>query len=227
MTKHQNFYAKLAGISYVTFTIAGLTKMFLNLKLTSIDMLETNGLFQDEMQFRFGIFLEIILFLAVILASTSFYAVTKSINKQLSQTALCLRLVELIVGGMAVVFGITMLAIANKSYFPELLDIEQMRIVLIVVSNFINPAYEYSWIFMGFAGIITFYLLSQARYIPKFLGVWGVITYSSLIIYPIAKLLIPNLPREVMFVMFPGALFELTVGIWLMIKGINIPIKTS
>jgi hypothetical protein len=45
----------------------------------------------------------------------------------------------------------------------------------------------------------------------------------SLILYPLAKLLIADLPREVMFVLFPGALFELGVGIWLLIVGIKIP----
>ena len=53
---------------------------------------------------------------------------------------------------------------------------------------------------------------------------WGIVTYLSLILYPLATLLIPDLPREVMFVMFPGALFELLVGIWLLTMGINIPI---
>jgi hypothetical protein len=46
----------------------------------------------------------------------------------------------------------------------------------------------------------------------------------SLILYPLAKLLIPDLPREAMIVLFPGALFELGVGIWLLTMGINIPI---
>ena len=47
-----------------------------------------------------------------------------------------------------------------------------------------------------------------------------------MIVYPLAKLLIADLPREVMFVMFPGALFELLVGIWLLTIGIKIPIDS-
>lgn len=76
---------------------------------------------------------------------------------------------------------------------------------------------------MGFAGVITFYLFFKTRYIPRVWSVWGIVTYSSLILYPLAKLLIPDLPREVMFVMFPGALFELGVGLWLLTMGVNIP----
>lgn len=228
MTENQNqnqtnvsLYAKLAGLSYVVFTLAGFTKMFLNPRLSDLNTLELNGLFQNEMHFRLNIALEVVIFLAVVGATVSFYAITKSISKQLSRTAVCLRLVELIVGGMAVVFGMTMLNIASKPYFLDLLDLEQLRTVLLIVANFVMPAYEYSWISMGFAGIITFYLLYKAQNLPKGLAVWGVVTYTSLIVYPLAKILIPDLPREVMYVMFPGALFELTVGIWLMKNGLK------
>jgi hypothetical protein len=122
---------------------------------------------------------------------------------------------------MAVVISIAMLAFANRTYFSQLLDPDQLQAVIAVISGLRTPAYEYSWIFMGFAGVITFYLFFKTKYIPRAWSVWGMITYTSLILYPIAKVLIADLPREAMFVLFPGALFELGVGIWLMVKGID------
>lgn len=220
----QLFYAKMAGLSYVIFTVAGLIKNFaLNGRLADINAEQITSLFQNELHFRLGIFAETVMFLGVVMASVSFYIVFRSVNKQLAQTALCLRICEIILGGIAVVMSMAMLALAHKSYLLDLYDLEQLRVLLGVVASFINPAYEYSWIFMGFAGVITFYLFFKTRYISRFWAVWGMITYSSLILYPIAKLLIADLPREVMFVLFPGALFELSVGIWLMVKGINLP----
>lgn len=219
----QNFYAKMAGLSYIVFTLAGFTLNFLlNTKLSDLESVQLNGLFENEMHFRLAIFAETIMFLAVIIASVSFYVVFKSVNKQLAQTALCLRLVEIIVGGIAVVISMAMLAISKKSHLVATLDIEQIRTLVIIASSFKMPAYEYSWISMGFAGVITFYLFYKTNLIPRAWSIWGLITYSSLILYPIAKLLIADLPREVMLVMFPGALFELGVGIWLLIKGVKI-----
>ncbi|MEW6999222.1 DUF4386 domain-containing protein [Colwelliaceae bacterium BS250] len=220
----QYLYARIAGLSYIIFTVAGLVKNFLlNTKMSDISAVQVNSIFENEMHFRLGIVAEIIMFLAVIMASVSFYVVLKSVNKQLAQTALCLRLVEVIIGGIAVVISMAMLALSNKAYLLEMFDLQQLRIIVGVASSFIMPAYEYSWISMGFAGVITFYLFFKTRYIPRIWSVWGIITYLSLILYPLAKLLIPDLPREVMFVMFPGALFELGVGIWLLVMGINIP----
>ena len=221
--KLQYFYARLAGLSYIVFTVAGLVKNFLlNTKLSSIDAIEITSIFENEIHFRLGILAETIIFLGVIMASVSFYVVLKSVNKQLAQTALCLRLVEIIIGGIAVVISMAMLALSNKTYLVEMFDLEQLRTIVGVASSFIMPAYEYSWISMGFAGVITFYLFFKSSYIPRAWSVWGIVTYLSLILYPLAKLLIPDLPREAMFVMFPGALFELGVGIWLLTKGINI-----
>ncbi|MFT5675722.1 MAG: hypothetical protein ACI808_001654 [Paraglaciecola sp.] len=220
----QYFYARVAGLSYIIFTVAGFVKNFaLNINLSDIDAIQASSMFENEMHFRLGIVADIIIFLGVIMASVSFYVVLKSVNKQLMQTALCLRLVEIIIGGIAAVISMAMLALSSKTYLLEMFDLEQLRIIIRVASSFRLPANEYSWIFMGFAGVITFYLFFKSRYIPRIWSVWGIITYSSLILYPLAKLLIPDLPREVMFVMFPGALFELGVGIWLLTVGIKIP----
>lgn len=224
----QYFYARLAGFSYIVFTVAGLVKNFwLNTRLSDIGAIQANSIFENEMHFRLGIAAEAIMFLGVLMASVSFYVVLKSVNRQLALTALCLRLCEIILGGLAVVISMAMLALSSKTYLLEMFDLEQLRILVRVASSFRMPAYEYSWISMGFAGVITFYLFFRSRYIPRVWSVWGIFTYLSLILYPLAKLLIPDLPREAMFVLFPGALFELLVGIWLLTMGVNIPIDSD
>jgi len=221
----QYLYARLAGFYYILFTVAGLVKNYLlNTYMSDVSGVQASGIFENEMHFRLGIAAEIIMFLGVVMASVSFYVVLRTVNKQLAQTALCLRLIEIIIGGVAVVISMAMLALSNKTYLLDKFDLEQLHSIVVIVSSLRVPAYEFSWIFMGIAGVITFYLFYKTRYIPRYWSVWGIITYSSLILYPLAKVLIPDLPREVMFVMFPGALFELGVGIWLLTMGIKLPI---
>ncbi|SFC56453.1 DUF4386 domain-containing protein [Pseudoalteromonas denitrificans] len=220
----QQFYARLAGFSYILFTVAGFVKNFLlDTRLSDISTAQVNSLFENEMHFRLGILAEAIMFLGVVMASMSFYLVLKSVNKPLAQTALCLRLVEIIIGSIGAVISMAMLALSNKTYLIEMFDLQQLHNIIVIAASFSLPAYEYSWIFMGFAGIITFYLFYKMHFIPRAWSVWGMITYSSLIVYPVAKLLIADLPREAMFVLFPGALFELGVGVWLLTMGIKIP----
>jgi len=223
ITTEQHLYARIAGLSYVIFTLAGLFKnLYLETRLNKLDSVFSSGLFINEMHFRIGIAAELVMFLAVVAASVSFYTVQKSLNKPLVQMALCMRMLEIIIGSMAVVFSMAMLALSNKSYLVNMLDLQQMHTLVVIASSFSVPAYEYSWVPMGVAGLITFYLFFKTRYIPRAWSVWGMVTYSSMIIYPLLKVLIPDLPKEAMYIMFPGALFELLVGIWLMVNGIRI-----
>lgn len=220
--KSQQFYARVAGLSYIVFTLAGILDNFiLSSTLASSEQFLSHGVFANEQHFRWGIFSEIVMFAAVTTASMGFYLALKPINKPLMQTALCFRLVEIIIGSFVVTVSMSMLALSNKAYLLNVFDAEQIRHIIVIASSFRQPASEYSWIFMGVAGIMTFYLFFKTNYIPKAWSVWGMITYSSLIIYPVAKLLIADLPREAMFVMFPGALFELGVGCWLLTKGLD------
>ena len=107
------------------------------------------------------------------MASMAFYLVFKTVNKPLAQTALCLRLVEIIVGGIAVVASMVMLTLSTKSNLVELLGIEQLKTMIVFAAYLRTPAYEYSWVSMGFAGVITFYLFFRPASIPESLGQYG------------------------------------------------------
>ena len=69
----QYLYARIAGFSYIVFTVAGLIKNFLlNTKLSDVDAIQANGILENEMHFRLGIAAETIMFLGVLMASVSF-----------------------------------------------------------------------------------------------------------------------------------------------------------
>ena len=186
--KQLNFYARMAGLSYLIFVIAGLLmnttldRSFVDISATGVDTILSN-----EWHFRLAAFAEVIIFSAVVSASVFFYQICRTLNKPLSQIAICCRLVELIMGSVAALMTMVIVVIANSSVLEQALEPEQIRLLIRIVAGFNLPAYEYSWIFMGFAGTITFSLFYQQRYIPKALAAWGIITYTSFIAYPVAK----------------------------------------
>ncbi|HEY0955084.1 MAG TPA: DUF4386 domain-containing protein [Roseateles sp.] len=219
-----NTYARLAGLSYVTFTLCGVVRnFFLNTKLHGLEDVQGKGLFVNELQYRLGIGLETLMFVATLLASFALYEVMKAVNPRRSLLALCFRLCEVIVGSMAVVASLFMLSLATKAQQSAAFNTEQLAAFLTHVSSLRVPAFEYSWIFMGIAGLVTFHLFYQARLMPRWLSAWGLFTYAGLIAYPMAKMLVPDLPKQVMWVIYPGALCELVIGAWLMVKGVAAP----
>lgn len=216
-------YARIAGASYVLFTLAGLAKnFFLDTRLVEVSGDRGALVFVNETQFRLGIVAEIVMFLAVVMASVGYYVVQSHLSQRLALLALCHRLCEVIVGSVAVVASMVMLAVSVKSNIVQVFDAEQLRMLALVFSAVRMPAYELSWIFMGVAGLVTFYLFYGARWIPRVWSIWGLVTYASLIVYPMAKISVPDLPKGFMVIMYPGALFELGVGFWLLFRGVNL-----
>ena len=77
---------------------------------------------------------------------------------------------------------------------------------------------------VGLGGTIFFYLFYKSFYIPKILSIWGVLTYLSMIILSFIGLLFPEYPDTIEIALYGlGTLFELTIGFWLLIKGVNLP----
>ena len=77
-------------------------------------------------------------------------------------------------------------------------------------------------IFMGLGAIIYFYLFLKSKLIPSGLAIWGLITYFTMFFLGFVNLLFPNIPETVlMFLFAPGTIFELVIGLWLLIKGVK------
>ena len=77
-------------------------------------------------------------------------------------------------------------------------------------------------IFMGLGAIIYFYLFLESKLIPSGLAIWGLITYFTMFFLGFVNLLFPNIPETVsMFLFAPGTIFELVIGLWLLIKGVK------
>jgi Domain of unknown function (DUF4386) len=77
-------------------------------------------------------------------------------------------------------------------------------------------AYQIAEMSLGLGGIFLCALLFRVRLIPRWLAGWGVIGYAILLIGFIAEIF--GIHISLIF-SIPGGLFELALGIWLLIKG--------
>ena len=69
------------------------------------------------------------------------------------------------------------------------------------------------------------YLWFKSRYIPRWLGALGMFSPLLVAIVTLAIMVFPDLAAVVIPVYFaPIFIFEVTLGLWLLIKGIQAPI---
>ena len=79
-------------------------------------------------------------------------------------------------------------------------------------------AYQVGMAIWGIAGLAFTYILIQSRLLPRFLAIWG---FAGYVIHATGAILeLFGLPYGIYFVI-PGGLFEITLSLWLIIKGFN------
>jgi hypothetical protein len=73
-------------------------------------------------------------------------------------------------------------------------------------------------LFFELGGILWYTLFFRSKYIPRALSLWGIVAVSLALIGTL--LLIFGL-EPIIILVIPNGLFELTIGLWLMVKGIK------
>jgi hypothetical protein len=79
-------------------------------------------------------------------------------------------------------------------------------------------AYNFGMSFVGIASLMLCYTLYRATLVPRLVAVWGLIGYAILLCGSVLEVLGFNL---LTIHAIPGGLWELFIGVWLIVKGFN------
>ncbi len=221
-------YARIAGFSYIVTMMLGIFSVnFVESKIIIPDnnMATLLNIEQNEFLFRIGVASEILMYLLVILLAFSLYVVLKSIDKNLAFLALLWRIGEAIIGSASILLSglIPILLMKNGSLFKP----EELQTLVKLFLDLRSSGLDIVLIFIGMGGTIFCYLFYKSGYIPKFLAFWGVITYLVMLILSLTSILTPISDNIKLAFYAPGGLFELLLGLWLLIKSIKIEPQLS
>jgi len=79
-------------------------------------------------------------------------------------------------------------------------------------------AYEIGMIFLGVAGLMLCYMFYKTKLVPRWLAVWGLVGYATILLGMLSALMGSGL-ADVSTI--PGGLWELFIGGWLIAKGFS------
>jgi hypothetical protein len=217
-------YARLAGLTYVLIILIGIFSVSYidsNLIVPGDDAATVSNILVNELQFRLCVLSEIFMYVLVILLSLALYVILRRVDKNLALLALLWRFGEAIVGvGIAVLSGIIPLLLLNREYA---LDAEQMQSLIGLFLAVRSGGLDIVLIFVGVGGTLFCYLLFKSKLIPRILSAWGMLTYLSMLILACVSILVPGIPESTKMILYtPGGLFEIVIGLWLLVKGINV-----
>ena len=79
------------------------------------------------------------------------------------------------------------------------------------------------FVLLGLGSAVYAYLLLKSRYVPKALAVLGIFSSLLLSLGTLAIMVFPGLGAMGMSYMMPMGLYEVGLGFWLLIKGLQSP----
>ena len=210
MTRTSN--ARLAGASYLLYIAAAFPSMMLMRKATAgADMTATlASLAQHAREVHAASLLTLIgAFCALVLAVT-LYAITREQDRDLAMLGLVCRVTEGVIGGVSIVGTLGLLAVAQAggAGAPA------------VATFILDDSMPVTATFFAVGSTLFSWLLLRGRMIPTPLAWLGVVG---------SALLVMTLPLQVAGLLtgvitqlqwIPIALFEVTVAVWFLVKGV-------
>lgn len=209
-------HATIAGASYVTYTLLGLVNSF----AIKPGIYEIGTFHENVPRFRLAQAVDVALYAVVIVAAWGLFLLTQSIRRDLALLALLFRFGEGLLGCVAILVCLAPLVVLAPNAWPAF-DSAQLGQLAVMAMKLSGAMWDILFVLMGIGAALFVWILHGVRAIPRWLSGWGLFTYVVMIAYGFAKLLMSQPPEKMMLVMFPGALFELLFGCWLLWKGVD------
>ncbi len=215
--------ARLAGFFYFLIIASSLLSMiFLGSKLTvpHNPAATIQHILVHEPLFRLNLLYEIIMYASVIVLAFVLYLVLKTVDKKLAHLALLWRMGEAILGCLSVLTGMVILQVLHGESYAAALGTEKVQALAMLLLEVKKAIIPIVFVFLSLGTIVYCYLFFKSRYIPAWLSLFGLVSFSLLLVATLTGLVLP-LENAMVFGVL-AILFELMIGLWLMIKGVKL-----
>jgi len=176
-----------------------------------------------ERLFRLGIASNLTVFAADVVLLTALYVVLKPVNRNLALLAAFFRLIETTILVVVALNDFQVLRVLSGADYLRVFDADRLQALARLSIGAHGDVYNVGLLFFGLGSPVFCYLWFKSNYIPRALATWGVL--SSLLVgaSAFAFIIFPELAKVVTIGYYGGPifLFELTMGFWLLLKGLR------
>jgi hypothetical protein len=163
---------------------------------------------------------------ALLLISTAFYVgatlfvyeVLKPVNRSLSLLAAFFSLVGCAVGALSCLFDFAPFVLLKGAPYLSVFTLEQLQALAYMFLVVRAQANNIGLVFFGLHCFGVGYLIFRSTFMPRIVGVlmmFAGIGWLTFLFPPLANSLAP-------FNMIPGGIGELSLTLWLLVKGVNV-----
>jgi len=234
MTKHivdtsQHKAVRVAGFMFLfSLIVPSLNWGFVLSKLIVAEnvIATAKNIMANELLFRVGITIELIMSVGLIVLALALYTILKPVNKDLALLALLLKLTEATIVAVIVLVNFIALQILNGEAYLTAFTPEQLQASVGLILNAHTTLYSIPMVFLGLDMMVFSYLFFKSKYIPEIVAGFGILSFALILIHALMYIIAPKyaamLISQIIFYA-PSGLFEIIIGIWLLFKGIKVP----
>ena len=226
----QHTAAKVAGVLYlVQMAVAIFGESFVRGRLiVAGDAAQTaQNIVAHERLFRLSIAGDLFVYISVIVLIWTLYVVLRPVNRNLAVLAVILRLAENAVLCAGTVTAAVALRLLSRPDYLKTFEVSQLQSLAKLALTTQGLTMNVAFILLGLGSTVFAYLFLKSHYIPRALAAWGI--FASLILAILTWLIIvfPGLGTALgLIYMVPMFIYEVGLGLWLVVKGIREPIST-
>ncbi|MEO8431149.1 MAG: DUF4386 domain-containing protein [Acidobacteriota bacterium] len=221
----QRTAARIAGFLYVIqMAVAVFGESFVRGRLivrgdpakTAVNILVSERLF------RLSIVGDLFVYTGVIVLIWSFYVMVRPVNRNLALLAVFFRLVENAVLSVATVNSLVMLRLVRGGGYLEVFPAAQREALASLAIATQGLGMSIGFIFLGLGSAVFAWVLLESRYVPRFIAAWGIFSSLLLSVGTLVILVFPAVGAAIgIAYMGPLGLYEVGLGLWLLVKGIQ------
>lgn len=220
--------AKVAGFMFLFSLIGPLLNWTLVLSkfIVAENVIATaNNIMANELLFRIGITIELIMSVGLIVLALALYIVLKPVNKNLALLALFLKLAEAIIAAVIMLVSFIALQVLKGDAYLTVFTPEQLQVPVGSILNAHFAIYSIPMVFLGLDMMVFSYLFFKSKYIPRILAGFGILSFALILIHALMFILAPKyatMPINQIAFWAPSGLFEIIIGTLLLSKGLKV-----
>lgn len=221
----QRSAARVAGIAYLLLNATGIFgEVFVRAKLVDYNdaAATARNIASHETLFRLGVVSELLTLAVVVVLIASLYVILKPVNRSLALIATIWRIVEVAMFAGLSLASLDVLRILSGASYLGAFRVDQLQALARLAIGTHPTGYTASFVFLGLGTGLFSYLWFKSNYIPKVLAGWGIFASAFMASSCLLLIAFPALGKALYpAYMLPMGIFEISMGFWLSIKGLN------
>lgn len=215
--------ARTAGLLYLIIIVSGLFSEFYvrsSLVVPGDAVTSAGNIMANQELFRLGFVSDLVMLLCDLALALVFYHLLKPVSHTFALAAAFTRLAMDATLGLNLLNHFQPLLLLSGAEYLNAFNTEQLYALVSLSLETHSIGYAIGLVFFAFHCLILGFLFYKSEYFPKILGVMLCFAFLSYLVDSMAKFIIPeydtaNFP----IIMLPALIAEVSLCLWLLIKG--------